>query len=114
MRFETTLLLAATVYGIAAVISFFVAFLIKGLYLAMNFFKSKQAEAVESEAISETAATSDVIAPEIVAAITAAVAATIGKRARVKHIRYRRTRPETGWSVQGRMTIMDSHAAKRR
>lgn len=49
------------------------------------------------------------IPPEVVAAISAAVCASLGARTRVHRIRYRRGSPEATWSRQGRISIMASH-----
>ncbi len=57
--------------------------------------------------------TPDVLAPEVMAVISAAVAVAIGKRTRIRRIRYRSAQPGAAWSVQGRASIMASHNVKR-
>jgi sodium pump decarboxylase gamma subunit len=64
----------------------------------------------EAAASSETPGA---LTPEVMAVISAAVIVAIGKRARIRRIRYRSTQPGTAWSVQGRATIMASHTVKR-
>jgi Na+-transporting methylmalonyl-CoA/oxaloacetate decarboxylase gamma subunit len=49
------------------------------------------------------------ISPEIVAAIGAALSASLGEHTRIHHIRYRRGAPEATWSREGRLSIMASH-----
>jgi Na+-transporting methylmalonyl-CoA/oxaloacetate decarboxylase gamma subunit len=56
--------------------------------------------------------TSSGIAPEVMAAISAAVAITTQKRFRIKRIRYREAPPLGVWSRQGRITIMTSRRGK--
>lgn len=53
------------------------------------------------------------LSPEVVAVISAAVVAAIGKNVRIRRIRYRTTSPGAAWSVQGRVSIMASHIVKR-
>lgn len=50
------------------------------------------------------------ITPEIVSAITAAVAAFLGKRATIHQIRLTGT---TAWAMQGRATVQASHGISR-
>lgn len=57
--------------------------------------------------------TTGVLAPEVMAAISAAVLVAVGQRARIRRIRYRSAQPGTAWSVQGRASIMASHSVKR-
>lgn len=57
--------------------------------------------------------TTGVLAPEVMAAISAAVLVAVGQRARIRRIRYRSAQPATAWSVQGRASIMGSHSVKR-
>ena len=52
------------------------------------------------------------IPPEVVAAISAAVCASLGPRTRVHRIRYRRGSPEATWSRQGRISLMASHRTR--
>lgn len=53
------------------------------------------------------------VPPEVVAVIMAAVAAAIDRPIRVQRIRYRSQPVESGWSRQGRISIMTSHLPKR-
>jgi sodium pump decarboxylase gamma subunit len=53
------------------------------------------------------------LSPEIITVISAAVVTAIGKKVRIKRIRYRTTSPGVAWSVQGRVSIMASHIVKR-
>ena len=45
--------------------------------------------------------------PEVILAISAAVAAFLGKRAKVKQVRLRQL---SSWSAQGRTTLQQSHS----
>ena len=53
------------------------------------------------------------ISPEIIAAISAAVAVAIGRKVKIKHVRYRRQAANPTWQTQGRATIMASHTINR-
>ena len=53
------------------------------------------------------------ISPEIIAAISAAVTVAIGRKVKIKHVRYRRQAANPTWQTQGRATIMASHAINR-
>lgn len=66
-----------------------------------------------TEQIAAPAQTDDMLAPEVMAAISAAVLVAVGQRARIRRIRYRSAQPATAWSVQGRASIMGSHSVKR-
>jgi hypothetical protein len=57
-------------------------------------------------------ATRDGISPEVMAAISAAVAVATQKRFRIKRIRYREAPPLDAWSRQGRIMIMTSRRGK--
>lgn len=48
--------------------------------------------------------------PEVVIAISAAVAAYLGKRAKIRQVHLRR--PSSNWAQQGRAAIMASHGVK--
>ncbi|HMQ54184.1 MAG TPA: OadG family protein [Anaerolineae bacterium] len=52
------------------------------------------------------------LAPELVAALTAAVTVAIGKKVRIQRVRYRAARPTGTWSQQGRATIMTTRRSK--
>jgi methylmalonyl-CoA carboxyltransferase large subunit len=47
--------------------------------------------------------------PEIVMVLTAAVAAFLGKRARIRGTRLVRTAPSSAWAQQGRVFVQASH-----
>ncbi|MCK6626575.1 MAG: hypothetical protein L6R45_15530 [Anaerolineae bacterium] len=51
--------------------------------------------------------------PEVMAVISAAVAVTLGQKARIRRVRYWRARPTSAWAVQGRISIMNSHGTRR-
>ncbi len=51
--------------------------------------------------------------PEVMAVISAAVTVALGQKARIRRIRYWRTRPTSAWSIQGRVSIMNSHGTRR-
>ncbi len=52
------------------------------------------------------------ITPELIAVISAAVAVAIEQKVQIKHIRYRRSPADQTWAIQGRATVMGSHAIK--
>ncbi|HVN04621.1 MAG TPA: hypothetical protein VMT86_09405 [Bryobacteraceae bacterium] len=54
-------------------------------------------------------ATADEVAPEIILVLSAAVAAFLGKRARVRGARLVRTAPSNAWAQQGRVFVQASH-----
>lgn len=112
MTSQSTLMLTVLTYGIAIVISFLVALLIKGIYLAMNFMEHRQKQQITPPPPVTEAAT-EALSPELVAVISAAAVMTFGPKARIKRIHYRTGRPTTGWSQQGRMTVMTSHNVRR-
>jgi methylmalonyl-CoA carboxyltransferase large subunit len=49
------------------------------------------------------------VAPEIIMVLTAAVAAFLGKRARIRGARLVRTAPSNAWAQQGRVFVQASH-----
>jgi len=49
------------------------------------------------------------ISPEIIMVLTAAVAAFLGKRARIRGARLVRTAPSNAWAQQGRVFVQASH-----
>jgi methylmalonyl-CoA carboxyltransferase large subunit len=71
--------------------------------LAASTRKEKQATATPLEIRSE-------IAPDILLAISAAIAAFLGKRATIHQIRLTGT---TAWAMQGRATVQASHGIVR-
>ena len=56
-----------------------------------------------------TPAEPDELSPEIVMVLSAAVAAFLGKRARIRGARLVRTAPSTAWAQQGRAFVQASH-----
>ena len=49
------------------------------------------------------------VGPEIIMVLTAAVAAFLGKRARIRGARLVRTAPSNAWAQQGRVFVQASH-----
>ena len=49
------------------------------------------------------------LSPEIIMVLTAAVAAFLGKRARIKSARLVRAAPSSAWAQQGRVFVQASH-----
>ena len=49
------------------------------------------------------------VSPEIITVLTAAVAAFLGKRARIRGARLVRTAPSSAWAQQGRVFVQASH-----
>jgi Na+-transporting methylmalonyl-CoA/oxaloacetate decarboxylase gamma subunit len=107
MTLSSALFFSLTVYGLSAVICFFVALLIKGVAVSLNFFEAAPApQTVELTPPSP----SQEITPELVAVITAAVTTALGKKAHIMRIQ-----SHTGdatWARQGRVSIMTSHRTK--
>lgn len=50
----------------------------------------------------------DAVSPEIVVAISAAVALALGSQVRIKRIRYRAGQPDMTWSVHGRSRALSN------
>lgn len=61
----------------------------------------------------ESTAAPIVPSPEVMAVISAAVAVTLGQKARIRRVRYWRARPTSAWAIQGRISIMNSHGIRR-
>ena len=55
-----------------------------------------------------------IITPEMIAAISAAIAVTISKKFIIKKVRYRSGRQDTIWTVGGRATMMSTRTAAER
>ncbi len=51
----------------------------------------------------------DEVTPEIIMVLTAAVAAFLGKRARIRSARLVRAAPSSAWAQQGRVFVQASH-----
>jgi len=98
-------LLSITIYGMAIVISFLVAGLIKGIVVALPLLRRH--DRAQAQQPPEPAAA---VPPEHIAAITAAVAAVIGP-SHIIHIEDRSR--ATAWSAEGRMIHQTSHAVTR-
>jgi Na+-transporting methylmalonyl-CoA/oxaloacetate decarboxylase gamma subunit len=82
-------------------------------WLIKRFGVSEHGHSHASEISAPAVEPDEVISPEVMVAISAAVAVAIGKRARITRIRYRSAQPGGAWSVQGRMTVMASHVTRR-
>ena len=74
--------------------------------------RKTKTQAQPTEAVAEKSVDQG-ISPEIIAAISAAVAVAIGGKAKIKHVRYRRQMADPTWQTQGRATIMASHTISR-
>ncbi len=99
--------LSLGIYGIAIVISFIVALLIKGIVVALPLLRQLSKREAAPDTAPASAAT---IPPDHVAAIAAAVAATVGAH-HIIHIED----PGRGavWTAEGRMIHQTSHAIAR-
>ena len=100
---DDTILTSITIYGMAVVISFIVAALIRGIVIALPMLRRPEAAPSQQP----TAASVAGVPPEHVAAITAAVAAMVGTR-HIVHIEDRAR--DTAWAHEGRMIHQTSHA----
>ena len=100
-----SILLSITIYGMAIVISFLVAALIKGIVVALPLLR--RPEAAQAQPPAKAAAG---VPPEHVAAIAAAVAAVVGPR-HIIHIED--SRRAAAWTAEGRMIHQTSHAVAR-
>ncbi len=98
--------LSITIYGLAVVISFLVAGLIKGIVVALPLLRRNESAPAPPPAVLDSAA----VPPEHVAAIAAAVAAVVSPR-HIIHIEDRGR--ATAWSAEGRMIHQTSHAVAR-
>lgn len=75
--------------------------------------QSDQARADQARAAAPVAGMhSEGVAPEVIVALSAAVAIGLSKKVRIHRIRYLGGQPETAWSRQGRISIMASHVTK--
>jgi sodium pump decarboxylase gamma subunit len=75
--------------------------------------KQKAAARAPAAASSTPAPVSDELSPEVMVAIAAAVEVALRRKVHIQRIRYRTFPSEAGWSRQGRMSIMASHAPKK-
>ena len=100
-----SILLSITIYGMAIVISFLVAALIRGIVVALPLLRRR--EAVQAQPSAQSAAA---VPPEHVAAIAAAAAAVVGPR-HIIHIEDRGR--AAAWTAEGRMIHQTSHAVVR-
>ncbi len=100
-----SILLSITIYGMAIVISFLVAALIRGIVVALPLLRRR--EAVQEKSSAKPAAA---VPPEHVAAIAAAVAAIVGPR-HIIHIEDRGR--AAAWTAEGRIMHQTSHAVAR-
>jgi len=96
------ILLSITTYGMAIVISFLVAVLIKGIVVALPLLRRREVPQVQSPIVPAA-----VVPPEHVAAIAATVAAVVGP----SHIIHIEDRGRAAvWAAEGRMIHQTSHA----
>lgn len=93
-------------YGLAAAVSMFVAVVVKLIVVVLAAVERKAATA-PATAAAAPAATAIGIPPDHLAAITAAIYATIGAH-RILHIEDRRR--HDSWSTEGRLAHHHSHA----
>ncbi len=98
--------LAAIVIGVVVLV-----ILMRKLFKHLDRLLEEKEAARSAGAISPT--TTESLSPEVMVAIAAAVTVAFGKKARVKHIRYRGRMTNATWTSQGRMTIMASHMIRR-
>lgn len=88
------------------------------LFVLMSLFRYLEArpKSDQSKERAESSASPqpspDALTPEMMAVISAAVTQAIGRKVRVKRIRYRAADSGTSWSRQGRVTIMGSHRVR--
>jgi len=99
------IILSITIYGMAIVISFLVAALIKGIVVGLPLLRRRE-EPQAPQAPAVTAA----VPPEHLAAIAGALAAVAGP----SHIIHLEDRGSTKtWTAEGRMIHQTSHAVTR-
>jgi hypothetical protein len=99
------ILLSITIYGMAIVISFLVAALIKGIVVALPLARRRDGARDRPQPLPAA-----VVPGEHVAAISAAVAAVIGP----SHIIHIEDRGRAAvWTAEGRMIHQTSHAVTR-
>ena len=99
------ILISIKIYGMAIVISFMVAVLIKGIVVALPLLRRRGAAQAQPPAMPAA-----VVPPDHVAAITAAVAAVMGP-SHIIHIEDRGR--AAAWASEGRMMHQTSHAVTR-
>ncbi len=103
---DEPIFLSITIYGLAIVISFLVAALIKGIVVALPLLRRNEAAPTPRPGALDSSA----VPPEHVAAIAAAVATMVSPR-HIIHIEDRGR--ATAWSAEGRMIHQTSHAVAR-
>lgn len=106
--------LRVTVVGLGVVfLALTTVFITLTLFIQLERkFISKQTEPMPMHGDTPPPA-GEAIPPEIIAAIAAAATVAVGKKVRLKRVRYHAAKPEMAWSTQGRATIMASHVIKR-
>jgi sodium pump decarboxylase gamma subunit len=95
----------------------FVTFIVLVLAVRVIRWADERTNALRIAEYAEKVAThqvDDEVNDEIVAVITAAVAATLRKPVVVRKIRFLTTESEAAWAVTGRLNIMASHAIAKR
>ena len=83
---------------------------VEKLEATLAAFVSKARETGTGSTAASVPIVAEGVTPEIVVAITAAVAAFFGKRATIHQIRLTGT---TAWAMQGRATVQASHGLQR-
>ena len=101
------------VFGLAIVISFIVAVLIKGVVMILPLFEGRKAEAKLAPVVVDApeVASPGIIPPEHVAAIMGAITELVG----IRHILHIEDRGRGAvWTAEGRMMHHTSHSIARR
>ncbi len=105
MEMSDLIVFSITIYGMAIVISFLVAVMIKGIVQALPLLRRRAAAPAPTPAVPAA-----MVPPEHVAAIAAAVAAVVGP----SHIIHIEDRGGTAaWTAEGRMIHQTSHSVTR-
>lgn len=90
-----------------------VAFVVKLLQNVDNWLKPKSTKSPSKQKASDEGDEGE-MSPELIAAISAAVAVAIDTRHKITRIRYRAEPGQSSWSVAGRTSILASHNIRRR
>lgn len=110
----TSLLFALTAYGLAAIISFLVALVIKGMSIAIRRLERAPAPAVPMTEAPPTVVSSSAVPPEVAVVIASAVATMLQQPFQIRRISYQGGRRDAIWTRQGRISVMESHRMRTR